>query len=146
MTGAPMDVKAGDKVYKLSPLTISALGAIERWCQDYPFQRLNERVALMPGLFATETLRAEMDRAHALANDKSAKFEIIESVAGACFVMLQRLLPNYPDATLADAEAIVQALSREEMARIERTLDGGDTEYAEGEAGNAKGPESSTGV
>jgi hypothetical protein len=121
MAAAPVMVAVGDKRYTLSPLTLGAIAALEKWCMERPFVLLRERKAAYPELFAGEALLHELDaaRTESSRRDQSA----LNSLDGFREILRQRLLPKHPDISDSEINAIIDAHSMDALKEVGDRLD-----------------------
>lgn len=128
LCGLGRDVEAGGKTYHISPVSLATLGRMQLWAEQRPLAQARAELAEFGELYDDErkgklidAAREEMLRIRRVRErrepdeaevDAVAKYiaAAIDGVEGRTQLLWLCLLPHQPDATLADAEAIIDTI------------------------------------
>lgn len=122
LTKTPIELLIGEKKYKLAPLELDQIAALEQWAEVQPFERLNTRFAKFPDLF-TETQKSEqIEDAGRIAADSINRATEIGSLAGVVKAVTLSLSIHQPNISKGEVSELFKIYSFERLTKLLNTF------------------------
>lgn len=118
LTKTPVELLIGEKKYKMAPLQLDQVAALDEWAEQQPFERLNKRFAKFPDLF-TETQKSEqIEDAGRIAADPLNRATEVGSLAGVVKALELSLSIHHPNISRQEIVEIVKVYSIEQLTAL----------------------------
>jgi len=96
-TGAPVELRLGEKVYRFTPLKDKDFGEFEAWMQQKIITTASANLDLVPEELRAGLLRDVFIKASSVSMASSEAMEAISTLEGGCKLMLLSLRAEHPD-------------------------------------------------